>query len=484
MPKILIVLFAFCANCVSAEEAFSKRMLQLAAKKYQLNYDIDIKQRNLSASGKITVINTSQKSADHIPLRLYRLLQVTSVTNSEGLSIPFTQQVLSNEDWPVLQTNYVELKLDKALKPNEIFTFEIKYKGTLLGYTETGMNYVKDTISENFSIIRMDAFAYPLVTYPNDLVNRKAKFWLNRYDYDITITVPNEYVVANGGQLMSRNEHATKHTYRYTNKLPAWRMDFAIARYAYYVKGKYSIFSWESSQNSQALLEKIANTFDLYAKWFGPLEQELGYTFIEVPENYGAQADVTSVIQDAKGFKELDRVYHEISHQWNVKSLDVHSPRWNEGLATFLEALTLDKLDSPGHLSQQTAKTLNKVKDTIKHNQQYDQTAFIEYGKEGLNSYTVGMIFFHLLYDLVGENEFNHIIGSFYRTFYATGSTTEQFIQFVKRNSRKDLAHFFDEWAYSPVFAKRLNEFESYKELYQFYKVNNQTQSASIVKLK
>ncbi|MDK1286383.1 hypothetical protein [Pseudoalteromonas umbrosa] len=86
------------------------------------------------------------------------------------------------------------------------------------------------------------------------------------------------------------------------------------------------------------------------------------------------------------------------------------------------------------------------------------------------------MIFFHLLYDLVGKNEFNHIIGGFYRTFYATGATTEQFIQFVKRNSKQDLTHFFEEWAYSPVFAKRLNEFESYNELYQFYKVNNQTQ--------
>lgn len=456
-----------------ADVPFAQRSLQMAAKHYKLKYDINVKNRTLAASGVVTVINTSKKNADHIPLRLYRLFKVSSLLDIEGKELVFTQQVLSNEDWPAFQTNYIEIKLDTPLKPNELFQFQIYFDGSLLGYAETGMNYVKDNISQEFSIIRMDALAYPLVTYPNDQVNKKAKFWLNTYGYDVTINVPEGLVVANGGELLSHQTLNNISTYRYENKLPAWRMDFTVANYRHYSKGNYSVFSWESEQSSLQLLEQIASTFDLYKKWFGPLTEDLGYTFIEVPKNYGAQADVTAVIQDAAGFKELDRVYHEISHQWNVKTLDTYSPRWNEGLATFLQELTLDKFGKSGHLHTKTEKNLVNLKKVIQENPLYAKTAFIDYGKHDLNSYTIGMLFFHLLYDLVGENKFNEMIGGFYRTYYSSGATTEQFIQYIKKHAGVNLVHFFDEWAYSSMHSKRLVEFKSYGELSKFYKSNN-----------
>ncbi|MCF2909469.1 peptidase M1 [Pseudoalteromonas sp. DL2-H2.2] len=470
---MIVFLIAMLTSIVHAQVSFSQRSLQLAANHYTLNYDINVEKRSLAASGVITVINTSNKNADHIPLRLYRLFRVSSLLDSKGNELEFTQQVLSNEDWPVLQTNYIEIKLDTPLKPNQFFEFQISFDGSLRGYSETGMNYVRDNISQAFSIIRMDALAYPLVTYPNDRVNKRAKFWLNTYEYDVTINVPEGLVVANGGELLSHSTRNKVSTYRYANKLPAWRMDFAVANYQHYSKGNYSVFSWESEQASLQLLEKIAATFDLYTNWFGPLQKDLGYTFIEVPEDYGAQADVTAVIQDAKGFKELDRVYHEISHQWNVKTLDAYSPRWNEGLATFLEELTLDKFGKSGHLRTQTEKNLLHLKKVIKENPLYTRTAFIDYGKHGLNSYITGMVFFHLLYDLVGEKKFNEMIGGFYRTYYSTGATTEQFVQYIKKYANANLEHFFEEWAYSPKYSKRLVYYKSYTQLYEFYKSNN-----------
>ncbi|MFY8299990.1 M1 family aminopeptidase [Pseudoalteromonas sp. SS15] len=469
MLKVIIILTSIYTSLAQANVSFSHRSLQLAADHYELNYDINIEKRTLAASGIITVINTSSKDANHIPLRLYRLLKVSKLLDMKGNELAFTQQVLSNEDWPVLQTNYIEIELDTPIKPNQFFKFEIKFDGSLRGYSETGMNYVKDNISKDFSIIRMDALAYPLVTYPNDKVNKKAKFWLNTYDYDVTISVPEELVVANGGKLLSHHINNHKSVYRYVNKLPAWRMDFAIANYQLYSKGNYAVFSWESKESSQKLLEQIVLTFDLYSKWFGPLQKDLGYTFIEVPKNYGAQADVTAVIQDAQGFKELDRVYHEISHQWNVKSLDTHSPRWNEGLATFLEELTLDKFGKSGHLHVQTEKNLARLKKLFKDNPLYSKTAFIDYGENGLNSYTVGMVFFRLLYDLVGENKFNALIGGFYKDYYASGATAEQFVQYIKKYADVNLERFFDEWAYTSTYSKRLMEFKSYAELYKFY---------------
>lgn len=473
MKRVILSILLSLLNSALAHASFNEFQLQLVADRYQLNYELDVSGQSLLASGVIRVKNISNKPADHVPLRLYRLLTVTAITDLNGVDLPFNQQILSNDDWPLLQTNYIEIALQRPLKPNESFAFNIEYSGYLKGYTETGMQYVKDSISDSFSIIRMDAYAYPIVTYPNDRVNRQAKFWLHRYDYDVTVEVPIGYVVANGGQLITSDIQGDKQTYRYHNKLPAWRMDFAIAKYQQYNNGNYQVFSWESEQISNALLAQISKTFALYQSWFGPLQQNLGYTFIEVPKNYGAQADVTAIIQDASGFNELNRVYHEISHQWNVKSLDVFSPRWNEGLATFLEYLTLDQMAGEGQLAGKTKQVLQQIRQLPEKQPLYGETSFIDYGKAGLNSYSVGMVFYQLLYDLMGQNTFNKIIGGFYQTHYQTGATTQTFIHYVKLNAGIDLTHFFDEWAYSALFMKRIEQHHSYQQLLNFYRQKN-----------
>ncbi|WP_462151091.1 M1 family aminopeptidase [Pseudoalteromonas xiamenensis] len=481
MLKYILFILGCIANSAFATTSFVDKELQLFATKYELDYKVDIKKQTLSATGIITVKNNSANVADHIPMRLYRLLHVSTVKNNAGAPLAFSQHVLSNEDWPVLQTNYVEVQLKKGIEPNESYTFQVQFDGSLLGYSETGMNYVKDSISADFSILRMDAFAYPIITYPNDDVNHKAKFWLHTYDYDVRVTVPTGYVVANGGSLQPVLQNTEQTTYRYVNKLPAWRMDFAIARYEQYSKGRYSVFSWESPEDSNALLQEINNTFELYSNWFGPLQQELGYTFIEVPENYGAQADVTAVIQDAEGFKELGRVYHEISHQWNVKTLDTFSPRWNEGLATYLQAATTD-LGKPGHLESKTQTFMNQLRDRFKDNPIYSKTAFIDYGKADLNSYAVGMVFFRIMSDLLGTDEFNAIIGKFYLTYHKQGATTQEFIDFVNKNSKVDLTTFFNEWAYSGKYTERVLSTTSYRDLIDYYSTSLSKQMASIPK--
>ncbi len=451
---------------------FESRELKLVAKDYQLNYEFDFEQEKLFADGKITISNISKSNATHIPIRLYRMLSVSEIKDENGQPLKFSQQILSNEDWAVLQTNYIELLLDKPLKPGKEYSFYIKFEGYLRGYAETGMLYVKDHISKDFTIIRMDSFAYPVISYPNHNINSKVGVMLHPYDYDVSVTTPDDYVVANGGTLIEKSENNNQLTYRYKNKLPAWRMDFTIAHYQKLSKGKYSVFSWESKEDAQRMLDEVENTVNLYSKWFGSLANELGYTFIEIPENYGAQADVTSVLQTAVAFKgkeNLGKVYHEISHQWNVKSLDQFSPRWNEGLATFLQKLTLDKLHLPGYLNKETDDVIKYLQKTFTKYPNYRTTAYIDYGKEKLNSYSVGMLFFRLMYDLTSQDEFNSLIGGFYQTFNQDGATTEQFIEYIKQNSKTNLKKLFDDWAYTTEYVKLIDKSKEYSEILAYY---------------
>ena len=74
---------------------------------------------------------------------------------------------------------------------------------------------------------------------------------------------------------------------------------------------------------------------------------------IEVPDGWGSQADVTCILQTAAAFRDparLVEVYHEVSHLWNVPATDLPSPRWDEGLATFLQFRMADERDGTTRL--------------------------------------------------------------------------------------------------------------------------------------
>jgi len=94
-----------------------------------------------------------------------------------------------------------------------------------------------------------------------------------------------------------------------------------------------------------------------------------------------------------------------------------------------------------------------------------------DYGTEGMTSYsyTLGMVVFTILYELVGEEYFNQIIGSFYAQYHSTGATLDQFIDQCKRLAPCSLELFFNDWIYSTNGIKLIMEGKSLQELIRFY---------------
>lgn len=216
---LLLSLFA-SASCQASE--FAERQLQLVATNYQMHYQLHLADEDLCAHATLTVKNISNTPADHIPLSLYRLLQISKITDTKQQPLAFTQRVMSDEAFRQRQINYAEVTLPQPLAPQQSYSINISFDGMILGYAETGWLYTKDSINSDFSIIRPDVYAYPLVLYPNDDVNRQAKWWLHRFNYDVTIEVPTGYVVANAGKLLAKNTSGDTVSYRYQNTLPAW----------------------------------------------------------------------------------------------------------------------------------------------------------------------------------------------------------------------------------------------------------------------
>ncbi len=174
---------------------------------------------------------------------------------------------------------------------------------------------------------------------------------------------------------------------------------------------------------------------------------------IEIPDGWGSQADVTSIIQTAAAFSDPRRhaeLYHEVSHLWNVTPLDV-SPRWNEGLASFLQYLTTDALEDQNDHEQAVDRYLDRIRQRSLEDRRFAETAMIDYGRQRITdlSYTVAMVMFGVIYRLVEQEEFNQIVGGFYRSFHSTGATTVDFLDHANRVTRVDLTALFDEWVFT-----------------------------------
>jgi aminopeptidase N len=446
---------------------------------YNLDMNIDFETEKLLAECKITFSNNSDRSIGHIPLLLYRLLSVKSVTAEDNMPIPFTQKIVSVSGREKLQVNFIEIQLQTKLQPHEQKTINMEYDGYLLGYTETGWLYVRDHIGKDFTIIRTDGFGYPIAGYPDS-----EEMWAivkESYDYRAQITVPEDVLVANGGELDDKIPKDNKTTWIYKSRKPSWRMDFAVSGYRLLTGNDNKVFYFpQDSLGARSIMTALKNSLNLYTNWFGPLDNFPGYSIIEVPEGYGSQQDITCSMLTADNFKSADKMeglYHEISHLWNVKSLDKQPCRVeSEGYAQFTQFLALEKLENRENAVAEAAQRyIDRLRKNFNEKKELQTIPIKDYGVRDMTeySYTLGMVMFAVLYNKVGEKDYNKMIGSFYKKYHAAGATLDDFTRHFSSAASVNLDRFFDEWIYTTKAISHIMDGKTYTDLLELYTNNN-----------
>ncbi len=335
--------------------------------------------------------------------------------------------------------------------------------------------YVKDHIDRNFTIIRTDGFGYPVIGYPTD--ENMMIISQEKYDYSINITVPSDMIVVTGGKLTSQTKADHETTFTFRSKKPSWRLDIAISDYHTIGKDENKIYYFANdSLGALKNLSALQASFELYTKWFGPLDNYLGFSIIEVPEGYSSQKDVAAIILSADNFnesKEMTTIYHEMAHSWNLTNLDAQACRFeSEGFAQFLQYLLLEKLDNKQNaVSDAAQKYLDRVRDVFNEKKEYQTIPIKDYGIQGMTdySYTLGMVVFAIFYDIVGQDQFNEIIGSFYSANHSKGTTLDEFINHCKKPDPIKLEVFFNDWIYTTKGISLVMEGKSFNELRNLY---------------
>lgn len=468
-----IILTFLLLSTVSLGRTAGGENTSLTVTRYQWDITLDYHTPKLLASCEMTVTNLSETEVAELPILLYRLLRVISVTGEHSAALSFTQQIQPFEDWETMHVNVVRVKLMKSLLPQETTSIILTYEGILHGYEETGMLYVKDNISPQFTILRPDCKAYPELGYPSDATNRK--FPRHNFDYKISITLPDSLTAVNGGSLLSREGRNGQATFVFTNLKKAWRMDVAIAKYRELNDGNMKVCFLEGdSIGAGTVLRYMKRTIRLFSSWWGPLRDFQGFSIIEIPDGYGSQADVTSVLQTAAAFNdstELRQMYHELSHLWNVRLNEI-SPRWEEGLASFIEYLTIEKLEHRAYLDYVTAWYLDHFTKKLAGDKELRITPMCDFGTKAMtdHSYSLGMIAFRVLFEIVGESEFHRIIREFYGRYAGPGSTTKGFAKLAGEMSNVDVSRFFNDWFFTTNYISILEMANDFSAIVRHYK--------------
>lgn len=442
--------------------------------RYEMDITVCYETNTMHASCLLTVKNTSDSSAETLPLMLYRLLSVGEVTEDSGHALSFVQQETSIEGIPQWEINAVGITLSEAVQPGGKTMVRLSYGGTIQGYEEI-MGYVKDRIDESFTILREDAIAYPGLGEPTLASMQSVMF--HAYDYRVTVRVPEHLYVANGGRLVEKTTADGITAFTYENLKPAWRMDFAIGSYNIMESGGFRIFYFSSDEEGAVrVIESAMETLDLYAGWFGPLQGMESFSVIQIPEGFGSQADVTSILQTADAFlpDQASRtgLYHELAHLWHPKENETFPSRWNEGHATFMQYLAAEVLDNrDGLVARASEASARSFVRDCPPGSPCAEVPFVDYGKERMtnHSYTRGMVLFHVLYELIGQESFMSLFRENYLQYHETGQTTGEFIARILDIRHPAMPRFVAEWFYGTEANTYLHAGKSVAEIVGLY---------------
>jgi len=457
IPPILAILLATEA----AAQAQPRAEFGLAMTRLELGLDLDYQDGSLAGWARYEIINRSSEPAAEVPFNLGRLMTVQAARDPEGAALDFTQDVRTFDDSPRRQVNHVIVSLPRPLPPDSSVVLRLDYGGHLVGYTETGSRYIQDRVDESFSILREDAFAWPVLGTLSRRMNRSAP--RPDFHFNARISVPERYTVASSGRLLEQTTKDGRTTFVYASSAPTPFLNIPVAEYALMSRPGVRVYYFPAdSAGARRVLEGAARGLALLERWFGPLGTDPDIVVMEIPEMWGSQASLAGgIIQTADAFRDAGRLfalYHELTHLWNAPDVDQPSARWNEGLATFLSRRMARVLDGWEGMDEAVQRTAQHLVDPQASPPQIASVPFLDYGDHGLTdlSYRVGFLMFWALHAALGDERFDGGLGSYYQENRERGGTFEALMEHLEARTSTALDEFFRDWVRTTAWHDRL----------------------------
>ena len=201
---------------------------------------------------------------------------------------------------------------------------------------------------------------------------------------------------------------------------------------------------------------------EFYSAYVGPYAYEK-LANIQTPSVNGGMETSSAIFygEDLVTGKRDERirniVIHEIAHQWfgNAITETTWDDAWlSEGFATFFTLLFIENEYGKEEYKKGIIKAKKTVFDLSLKIPDFsivgNRTAEKEAVTNGL-TYQKGAWILHMLRDFLGEKSFQKGIHAYYKKYYNSNTTTDEFRIEMEKASGKDLKLFFKQWLYQPI---------------------------------
>jgi hypothetical protein len=472
-PAVLILPLVLDTHPAAAQKT-GQPDPRLRLRGIELAVDIDYESERLAGTVALEVENLSANPEKEASLLLGRLMRFERIEAPDGSPIPFRQEIVTFADSPKKQVNRALVEMPVPIAAHGRERFRVAYSGYLVGYTETGSLYIKDHIDPEFTIVRADAYAFPVVAVVSDEKNKS--ILLADFSFDLRVTVPGDLTVADGGELVERTRKGQRTTWHYRSASPVPFLNVAIAKYDVAEKDGIKLYSFpKDREGAGRVMDSAQRAVGLFRSWFGPTTTPAHFAVIEIPSDCGSQASLAGgIIQTASTFEDPDalvELYHEISHFWNPPDIEPLSPRINEGLAMYLQYRAAQEIDRRGDIDAKMNARARRLIEAGATEPRLSTTPLSEFGKAGMTdwSYSVGQLLFDLLEKIAGPEKFREIVGGFYQQFKETGATTADFVSLARARGGPAVELLLQEWLISTRWLARLRSGETLSAMAKRY---------------
>ena len=304
----------------------------------------------------------------------------------------------------------------------------------------------------------------------------KTRHWLPCIDHpydkatsEFIIKAPSHYqVISNGLKLEETNLDLTTRLTHWKQSVPVscWLFVLGVADFAVQYTGEVygkSIQTWVYPKDRDAgfydFAEPTKHVIEFFSEYAGP------YAYEKIANvsatSHGGMETASAIFYTEKlvtgkrteGIRNV--VIHELAHQWfgNAVTESTWDDVWlSEGFATFFTLLFIEH--AYGH-DEYISGLLNAKKMVYAYYAKDPDYSIIadrsaEEGPVTLYdiTYQKGAWFLHMLRDLVGNENFQNGIRSYYKRFMNSNATTDDFLFEMEKASGKDLKAFFKQWLY------------------------------------
>ena len=314
-------------------------------------------------------------------------------------------------------------------------------------------------------------------TFFSDNWPNKARNWLPLVDHpydkstaEFVVIAPNHYQVISNGLLVEEtnlNKELKKTHWKQSVPISCWLYALGVAEFAVdyvdYFEGK-SIQTWVYKQDRDNGFYDFKiptkHTIEFFSDYIGPFAYE---KLANVQSNSvkGGMESATAIfysdvsVTGDRSVRWRNVVIHEVAHQWFgncVTEYDWDDVWLSEGFATYFTLMFREHAygrdDFVNGLNDAKRLVYNHYKtdkeSSIVHNNLKDMKDVLTYSLQ----YQKGAWVLHMLRNYVGEDNFREGIRNYYKKYYNSTTTTNQFKTEMEVVSGMNLDTFFDQWLY------------------------------------